>query len=149
MPEWYQILIRLRPSRGEVNPAMDTQRFITKAVEYSKQCDSDILRSFGVKIHPEGTYNAKTSLMLEPYEDTDTKGSANVMPERMMELVLAANEANLDVIVHVDADGTARGVVDAFEASRFEHQRTPVVLLNPVSELRHTPVNFLGSVSGF
>jgi len=40
------------------------------------------------------------------------------MPDRMMELVLAANEANLDAIIHVDGSGTARGAVDAIEASR-------------------------------
>jgi predicted amidohydrolase YtcJ len=99
-------------------PAMDTKKFISKAVEYSKTYNTDILRSYGIKIHPEGTFNAKTSLMLEPYEGTDTRGSANVMPDRMMELVLAANAVNLDVVVHVDGSGTARGTVDAFEATR-------------------------------
>jgi len=100
------------------NPKLDTKKFIAKAVEYSKKYNSDILRGFGIKIHPEGTFNAKTSLFLEPYEGTDTKGSANVMPDRMKELVLAANEAGLDAVIHNDGDATARGTVDAIEATR-------------------------------
>ncbi|TVZ41641.1 hypothetical protein P886_0989 [Alteromonadaceae bacterium 2753L.S.0a.02] len=100
------------------NPVVTTEKFISKAVEYSKTYNTDLLRSFGVKIHPEGTFNAMTSLMLEPYEGTDSHGSANVPPDRMMEVVLAANEANLDAIIHIDGDGTARGAVDAIEATR-------------------------------
>jgi len=100
------------------NPKLDTKKFISKAVEYAKEYNTDILRGYGIKIHPEGTFNAKTSYMLEPYEGTDTRGIANVMPDRMKELVLAANAAHLDAIVHVDGDATARGTIDAFEASR-------------------------------
>jgi len=100
------------------NPKIDTRTFISKAVEYAKQYNTDILRGFGVKIHPEGTFNARTSLFLEPYEGTDSKGSANVMPDRMKELVLAANEAGLDAIIHCDGDATARGTIDAIEAAR-------------------------------
>ncbi len=100
------------------NPKLDTKKFISKAVEYAKKYNTDILRGYGIKIHPEGTFNAKTSYMLEPYEGTDTRGSANVMPDRMKELVLAANDAGLDAIIHVDGDATARGAVDAIEATR-------------------------------
>jgi len=113
-----ELTMRTFAQPGFKNPNVDTRTFIAKAVEYSKTYNTDILRSFGIKIHPEGTFNARTSLMLEPYEGTDTRGSANVMPDRMKELVLAANEANLDAIVHCDGDGTARGTIDAFEASR-------------------------------
>jgi len=100
------------------NPKLDTKRFISKAVEYAKEYNTDILRGYGVKIHPEGTFNAKTSYMLEPYEGTDTRGNANVMPDRMKELVLAANKAGLDAVIHCDGDATARGAIDAIEASR-------------------------------
>jgi len=113
-----ELTMRTFAQPGFKNPKVDTKTFISKAVEYSKQYNTDILRSFGIKIHPEGTFNAKTSFFLEPYEGTDTKGSANVMPDRMKELVLAANEAGLDAIIHVDGDATARGTVDAIEATR-------------------------------
>lgn len=99
-------------------PSVDTNEFIGRAAKYAKIYNSDILRSFGIKIHPEGTFNAKTSWMLEPYEGTSTRGAANVMPDRMKELILAANEAGLDVIIHVDGSATARGTIDAIEASR-------------------------------
>jgi predicted amidohydrolase YtcJ len=95
-----------------------TEDFVGRAAKYAKMYDSDILRSFGIKIHPEGTFNAKTSWMLEPYEGTDTRGSAGVKPDRMKELILAANEAGLDVVIHVDGSATARGTIDAIEATR-------------------------------
>jgi len=95
-----------------------TDEFIGRAAKYAEMYDSDTLRSFGIKIHPEGTFNAKTSWMLEPYAGTDTRGSAGVKPERMKELILAANEAGLDVVIHVDGDATARGTIDAIEATR-------------------------------
>jgi len=98
--------------------SVPTDEFIGRAAEYAKKYNGDILRSFGIKIHPEGTFNAKTSWMLEPYESTDTRGSAGVKPERMKELILAANEAGLDVVIHVDGSATARGTIDAIEASR-------------------------------
>jgi len=113
-----ELTMRTFPQLVFKNPSMDTKRFIAKAVEYSKQYNTDMLRYFGIKIHPEGTFNAKTSYMLEPYEGTDTRGAANVMPDRMKELVLAANEAGLDAIIHNDGDATARGTVDAIEATR-------------------------------
>jgi predicted amidohydrolase YtcJ len=99
-------------------PSVKTDDFIGRAAKHAKMYDSDILRSFGIKIHPEGTFNAKTSYMLEPYEGTDTRGAANVMPDRMKDLILAANEAGLDVVIHVDGSATARGTIDAIEASR-------------------------------
>ncbi len=99
-------------------PDTDTNEFIGRAAKYAETYRGDMLRSFGIKIHPEGTFNAKTSWMLEPYEGTETRGSAGVKPDRMKKLVLAANEAGLDVVVHVDGSATARGTIDAFEASR-------------------------------
>ncbi len=95
-----------------------TDDFVGRAAKYAKQYNGDVLRSFGIKIHPEGTFNAKTSWMLEPYEGADTRGSAGVKPDRMKELILAANEAGLDVVIHVDGSATARGTIDAIEATR-------------------------------
>jgi len=100
------------------NTSVGTKEFIDRAAGYAKNYNSDILRSFGIKIHPEGTFNAKTSWMLESYEGTDTRGSAGVKPDRMKELILAANKAGLDVVIHCDGDATARGTIDAIEASR-------------------------------
>lgn len=98
--------------------SVPTDEFIGRAAGYAKKYNGDKLRSFGIKIHPEGTFNAKTSWMLEPYEGTHTHGSAGVKTDRMKELILAANEAGLDVVIHVDGSATARGTIDAIEAVR-------------------------------
>lgn len=100
------------------NASIDTSQFIGRAAEYAKTYNTDMLRCYGIKIHPEGTFNAKTSWMLEPYEGTTTRGSAGVKPPLMKELILAANEAGLDVVIHVDGSATARGTIDAIEATR-------------------------------
>ncbi len=91
-------------------------QLVGAALEMRRRFDSDRLRVSGVKIHPEGNWNSHTSLMLEPFSDTPGDcGKAGVSPERVREIVLAANAAGLDVSVHVDGTATTRTTIDAFE----------------------------------
>lgn len=55
--------------------------------------------------------------LLEPYEGKDTKGSFNVKPEVTREIILLANKAGLDVMIHTDGDASSRAAVDAIEAT--------------------------------
>lgn len=66
---------------GYKSPKAKPEWFAERAADFSKRYDNDMLRSFGIKIHPEGNWSSHTSLMLEPYsDDPTTVGAANVMP---------------------------------------------------------------------
>lgn len=107
----------------------DPEEFAKVSAEFAKQYNTDNLRSFGVKIHPEGNWSSRTSLMLEPYlpknEDEHTidrptptsYGAAGVKADRMKEVVLAANAQGLDVFTHCDGSATVRAMIDAIDAS--------------------------------
>ena len=90
---------------------------VDSAATLREKYDSDRVRAFGIKIHPEGNWITHTALMLEPYADEDTRGQGGVPPERVAEIVLAANAKGLEVSVHVDGSATLRTTVDAFEES--------------------------------
>lgn len=99
-------------------PAFDVEPFAAKAAEFKKKYHSDMLSSFAIKIHPEGNYSSKTSFMLEPYKGTDEVGDAMIKPDRVKEVVLAANKLGVDVITHCDGSATTRGMIDAILASK-------------------------------
>ena len=111
------------------NPSADPEEFTAAAAEFAKKYDTDKLRAFGRKIHPEGNWSSKTSLMLEPYLPEEGSynplerpsptayGAASVEGDLMKKIVLAANEKGLDVNTHVDGSRTVRNMIDAIEAS--------------------------------
>ena len=103
------------------NPSLDPEEFADTAAAFAKQYDSDRLRAFGIKIHPEGNWSSQTSLMLEPYLSEDgsgTRGAASVEGDLMKRVVLAGNARGLDVFVHSDGSQTVRNMIDAVEAAR-------------------------------
>lgn len=111
------------------NPSADPEAFAVASEELARQYDSDLLRVFGIKIHPEGNWSSKTSLQLEPYLSGEVQegnqkpsptayGAASVDGERMKQVVLACNARGLDVNTHVDGSQTVRNKVDAIEASK-------------------------------
>ena len=111
------------------NPSLDPEKFADTAAGFAEQYNSDLLRVFGIKIHPEGNWSSRTSLMLEPYlpqneaellerPSPTAYGAASVDGALMKEVVLAANARGLDVSTHVDGSATVRNMIDAIEAAR-------------------------------
>ncbi len=106
------------------SPDTDPVDFARRAAAFARKYDSDRLRSFGIKIHPEGNWTSRTSLQLEPYADRpDTRGAASVEGDLMKRVVLEANARGLDVATHVDGSQTVRNMIDAIEASRAAGHR--------------------------
>ena len=111
------------------NPNIDPEEIASAAATFAEQYNSDRLRAFGIKIHPEGNWSSKTSLQLEPYLPEEgvellerpsptAYGAASVKANLMKKVVLAANAKGLDVFTHVDGSQTVRNKIDAIEASR-------------------------------
>ena len=114
-----ELTMRTFVQPGYKNPDANPQEFAAKAAEFAEQYNGDRLKSFGIKIHPEGNWSSRTSAMLEPYSDSPgNPGKAGVEAPLLKEVVLAANARGLDVFTHVDGSATVRGMIDAIAASR-------------------------------
>ena len=100
------------------DPSSDPTEFARRARAMADKYSGDRVRVHGMKIHPEGTWSAKGVLMAEPWEGTDDYGTAATLPQRVKEVVLAANAKGLDVFTHVEGSGTVRGKIDAILAAR-------------------------------
>ena len=114
-----ELTLRAFVQPGYKSPDADPVEFADKAAAFAERYASDRVRSFGVKIHPEGNWSSRTSLQLEPYSDSPgNSGAAGVTAPLMKEVVLASNAKGLDVITHVDGSATVRAMIDAIEAAR-------------------------------
>ena len=99
-------------------PDAEAERTAEFADEMRQRFNSDMLKTIGIKIHPESSWMSHGAPMLEPYIDDGTSGGFGVSPERMMALVLAANKRGLDVATHAEGSASTRAAIDAFEAAR-------------------------------
>ena len=101
------------------NSSDSVEQLIQGTLELRERYNSDRLRVSGIKIHPEGNWNSHTSLMLEPYANKPgDRGQAGISAERVLEIIVKANEAGIDVSTHVDGSATVRATIDAIEASK-------------------------------
>lgn len=82
---------------------MSVPQAVANAKELRALYDTDKLGIVGVKIHPEGVHTSHASVMLEPWTDQpDMVAVRGVSAERVEEMVLAINEAGMDLSIHVD-----------------------------------------------
>jgi predicted amidohydrolase YtcJ len=94
---------------------MSVPKTVENALTLRKLYNDDKLGVTGIKIHPEGVFSSHASVMLEPWSDEPEKEAVRgVSAERVEEMVLAANEAGLDLSVHTDGTKTNRDTIDAF-----------------------------------
>lgn len=86
-----------------------------------------------IKIHNDGTIEARTAAMLEPYTDApDLSGEVLLEPELLNPFVLEADRAGIDLQIHAIGDRTVREALDAIEAARIS---------NPGAQTRHTLIH--------
>lgn len=85
-----------------------------------------------LKIFVDGTVMSGGALTLEPlcgHAASFGRGHASLSPEHTERMIEAAHLAGVPVHIHIDADGSARNVLDAFERVFARHGR---------GSLRHT-----------
>jgi predicted amidohydrolase YtcJ len=76
----------------------------------------DWLRVGMLKGYTDGTLGSRTAYMLEPFhDDHDTRGLPQYTVAQLDSLVVAADEAGLQVILHAIGDAGNRMALDAFE----------------------------------
>ncbi|MFL5450715.1 MAG: amidohydrolase [Myxococcales bacterium] len=112
------------------------------------------LRRGILKAYADGTLGSRTAWMLESYaDDPRTRGIRRIPVEELDALVLAADQAGLQVAVHAIGDAANREVLDAFEKAaratgrrgarhRVEHAQ----VLSPADIGRFTKLGVIASM---
>ena len=73
-----------------------------------------------LKILLDGTLNIRTACMVEPYEDTHTKGGRLFNEYQIADFIKELNKLGFNLHVHCVAEGSVRTVLDAVELARKE-----------------------------
>ena len=101
------------------DPTATADEIVAHTLELREQYDSDMLRIWGIKIHPEGNWSSKTAWMLENYSDgSGTRGTAAIEGPMITSVYLQANQNGLPVGTHVDGSQTVRNTVNAIMTAR-------------------------------
>lgn len=92
--------------------------------------NTELVRASVLKLNIDGGPEPYTAYMLEPYSDKpDTRGVTLVPPDRIRQIVQAADREGIDVHCHVIGDGAVRLTLDAIEEA---------VTANPPRDRRHS-----------
>ena len=92
--------------------------------------DGTLLHMGGIKIHNDGTTEARTAAYLEPYtDDPSNSGAVLLEPAVLNPFVVEADGAGIDVHIHAIGDRAVREALDALEMARNA---------NPGADTRHT-----------
>ena len=76
------------------------------------------LRASAVKLFLDGVIESRTAALLEPYEDSDERGSPNQSPDALAALVTRLDGAGFQVHMHAIGDRATRMGLDAVERAR-------------------------------
>jgi predicted amidohydrolase YtcJ len=120
----------------------------------------DWLRLGGLKIFSDGTLGSQTAAMLDPFENSSSRGILAVPPDQMDAIVSAAAGNRLHVAVHAIGDRACRVALDGIERAIAQAKGTPnegatryrlehVQLIAPEDIARMAKLGVVGSVQPF
>ena len=121
--------IRTFVATGFKDPTATADDIVAHTLELREQYDSDMLRIWGIKVHPEGNWGSQTAWMMKPYKD-GTLGAAAIEGPMITAVYLLANQNGLPVGTHVDGSQTVRNTVDAIMTARGAGYEVPNNLLH-------------------
>ena len=114
-----ELLMRTFVATGFKDPTAKADEIVAHTLELRDKYDSDMLRIWGIKIHPEGNWSSKTAWMLDNYADgSGTRGAAAIEGPMITSVYLQANQNGLPVGTHVDGSQTVRNTVNAIMTAR-------------------------------
>jgi predicted amidohydrolase YtcJ len=90
---------------------------------------SGMVQVSAAKLFLDGTIESRTAYMIEPYAD-GTNGAPNFTAAALAEMVLASDDAGLQLHAHAIGDGAVRQMLDALDAlvaARGAADRRPVL----------------------
>ncbi len=126
-----ELTIRTFVATGFKDPTATADEIVEHTLELREQYNSDMLRIWGIKIHPEGNWSSKTAWMLDDYADgSATRGAAAIEGPMITSVYLQANQNGLPVGTHVDGSQTVRNTVEAIMTARGAGYDVPNNLLH-------------------
>lgn len=103
---------------------------VTHFRELEATFNRGLLKMGGIKIHNDGTIEARNAAMLEPYADEpDNSGSVLLDAELLEDFVIESDAAGIDLMIHTIGDKAVREALDAIASARLQH---------PNATTRHT-----------
>jgi predicted amidohydrolase YtcJ len=97
----------------DADPAQELAQ-VAEAARLAKIYNSDRLRVVGIKLITDGTIDACTAAMIDPYS-TGTNCDAIWDEESLTRIVTAADAAGLQVALHAIGDKAVRSAIDALD----------------------------------
>lgn len=89
-----------------------------------------LLKMGSIKIHNDGTIEARNAAMLEPYADEPANSGVVLLEaDALAAFVLEVDAAGIDVMIHTIGDKAVREALDAIASARLQH---------PNASTRHT-----------
>lgn len=97
----------------------DPKMIVAHLIDWNKNLKSEHVKIDICKLWSDGTMLSGGALLLEPLEGTkDNYGRMTFTQAEILAQALATQEAGFDMHIHVDADGSARTVLNALEEVR-------------------------------
>ncbi len=92
---------------------------IDKLRSYRKKYTSELVQPRVMKIHNDGTKEAFTAALFEPYRgQPDNRGSVLLAGKTLQNFVVATDRAGFDIHIHAIGDRAVDEALDAFEVAR-------------------------------
>ncbi|MCB0931800.1 MAG: amidohydrolase [Mycobacterium sp.] len=110
--------VRIAGSYWTRSPEDDPSAIAEAASAWHRELRSEHVRIDTCKMFADGTFQSGGALTLAPCcgHDDDDFGSMTFTPSHIEAQIAAVQAAGLDMHIHVDADGSVRVVLDAYEA---------------------------------
>ena len=97
----------------------DPKMIVDSLIMWNKTFKSEHLKVDICKMWADGTVLSRGALLLEPFADKPGDyGRMTISKPKIIAQTLATQKAGFDMHIHVDADGSARTVLDALEEVR-------------------------------
>jgi predicted amidohydrolase YtcJ len=94
----------------------DPKQIADGLIMWNKTLKSEHLKVDICKMWADGTVLSRGALLLEPFADKpDEYGRMTISKSTIIAQIMATQKAGFDMHIHVDADGSARTVLDAYE----------------------------------
>lgn len=109
--------IRVAGSYWTRTPEDDPQAIAEGLIRWNRELRSDHVQISTCKMWADGTFMSGGALLLSPCcgQASDELGTMTFPPQNIEAQIEAVQGAGFDMHIHVDADGSARVVLDAYE----------------------------------
>jgi predicted amidohydrolase YtcJ len=117
--------VRIGGSYWTRTPEDDPATIVDTLSRWHRELRSEHVHIDTCKMWADGTLMSGGALMLSACcgHDSDDLGSMTFPPDHIEKQIAAVHDAGFDMHIHVDADGSARVVLDAYEAVLRSHGR--------------------------